>query len=489
MSNMLLRTLPASKTQDSEESLSETDEDIDDATVGGTHEQTEPFKIFFKWLIDGGAQFPLLCLHFCSSINRAINSKRTIQPDEDVLFVPYSHLMTSEIALVSRVGKQIIESGVQISSLHTYLASYLLQEKANPKSYWKPYIDILPKSYETIPLFFSEKQLTELKGSMTIDMIQDLHISLRAEYDSLVKHVPMYAEYSYQDFVWARLVVISRIFVMVIDRRNTEGLVPLADMLNHKRPKDTKWTYVPNRIGFVITTLNVIDKGCEVFNSYGRKCNSQYFVHYGFVPEENEGNEAVMYFELDKDDPAKNLKCRFAGLNSNLNYLKRFQMPLQYKSPDYKVRHAFSYVRFLAATEEELDEFFDEDDFCITNVPPVSYQNEIRVLEMFAEAAQQTLNGFTHSLAHDQKLLADLDKYPLFSNARNIVLMRSGEKRVLEYFIDLYECVGPILRQLAEFSTDIKVVSGILDQNMKNYFNTVMNYLDDGESGHQRVIE
>jgi len=265
-------------------------------------------------------------------------------------------------------------------------------------------------------------------------------------------------------------------------------LVPMADMHNHKRPKDTKWTYVPNRIGFVITTLNVIDKDYGVFISYGRKCNSQYFMEYGFVPEENEDNEAVMYFKLDNGDPTKKIKRRISGLNS-LTYLKKFQMPSQYKSPDYKVRHAFSYVRFLAATEEELDEFFDEDDFCITNVPPVSYQNEIRVLKMFAEAAQQALHGFTHSLSHDQKLLADLEKYPLFSNARNIVLMRSGEKRVLEYYINLYKCVGTMLKQVAEGSIDTKVVSGILDENMENYFNIVMNYLDDGEAGHQRVRE
>merc|ERR1719285_1573793 len=210
--SMHLGNLPASKSENSEESLTESDVDIDDGTVGGTHEQTEPFKVFFKWLIDGGAQFPLLSLHFCSRINRAINSKRTIQPDEDVLFVPYSHLMTSEIALVSQVGKRISESAVQIRSHHTYLASYLLQEKANPKSYWKPYIDILPATFDTIPLFFSEKQLAELKGSMSIDLIQDLHTSLLAEYNALVKDVPMYADFPYDDFVWARLVVITRIF-------------------------------------------------------------------------------------------------------------------------------------------------------------------------------------------------------------------------------------------------------------------------------------
>jgi len=112
----------------------------------------------------------------------------------------------------------------------------------------------------------------------------------------------------------------------------------------------------------------------------------------------------------------------------------------------------------------------------------LNYENEGRVLEKFAEAAKEALEGFAHNLAHDQKLLADLDKYPLFSNARNIVLMRSGEKTVLEYFINLNEQVGPILKHLAEDSTDIKVESGTLDEDMRNYLNAVRNSLDGGES-------
>jgi len=477
---MLLETLPACQNTDWEKSQLKSHAEIDDATLGGTHEQTKPFKIFFKWLIDGGAEFPLLSLHFFSNIHRAINSKRTIQQDEDVLFVPFCQLMTSEIALSSKVGKQIIESGVQLRSRHTYLASYLLQEKANPTSYWKPYIDILPATYDTIPLFFTEKQLAELEGSMAIDKIQDRHNSLQSEYDALVQNVPMYADFPYDDFVWARLVVITRIFGMVIDGNKTEGLVPMADMLNHKRPRETKWTYAQSRKGFVITTLKVIENGCEVFDSYGRKCNSRYFVNYGFVPEQNEDNEAVMYFELKKDDPTKDLKYHISNLYSLMNE-KRFQIPFQYNDPNNKVRQAFSYVRFLVATKEEL-EFFDEHDFCITNVPPLNYENEGRVLEMFAEAANEALDGFTHNLAHDQKLLADLDKYPFFSNARNIVLMRSGEKTVLEYFIDLNEQVGPILKHLAEDPTGVKVESGTLNEDMRYYLNAVRKRLDDVES-------
>lgn len=41
---------------------------------------------------------------------------------------------------------------------------------------------------------------------------------------------------SYADFVWARMVVITRIFGMTIKGNATDGLVPMADMLNHRRP-------------------------------------------------------------------------------------------------------------------------------------------------------------------------------------------------------------------------------------------------------------
>jgi len=476
---MLLGSLPACDDSDWEKSILKSHIEIDDATVGGTHEQTEPFKIFFKWLIDGGAQFPLLCLRFFSDIYRAINSKRLIQADEDVLYVPLCQLMTSEIARASQVGRQIIDSGVQLRSRHSMLAAYLLQEKANPTSYWKPYIDILPEAYDTVPLFFSAEELAELEGSMAIDKIHDRHNSLQVEYDNLVEHVPLFAEFSYKEFVWARLVIITRIFGMVIDGNKTEGLVPMADMLNHKRPRETKWTYQQDRKGFVITTLTVIDKDCEVFDSYGRKCNSRFFVNYGFVPEENEDNEAVMHFEVDPEDPLGNLKSRMSGFYSDLRYPKRFQIPLQYNDPNNKVRQAFSYVRFLVATKQELEEFFDEDNLSMTNVPPVSYTNERKALEMFAKAASESLHKFKHSLEDDKQLLADLENYPLLSNARNIVLMRSGEKTVLEYFINLNKYVGPWLEILAkEPDSSVVAINNLENEDMVIYLNTVRKILD-----------
>jgi len=474
---MLLGSLPACENSVWEKSLLKTSDvdphiQVDDETVGGVHEQTKPFKIFFKWLLDGGSTFPLLYLQFFSGNYRAIFAKRKIESNEDVLYVPLCQLMTSEVARASKVGKQIIESNVQLRSRHSFLASYLLQEKANPSSYWKPYIDILPEEYDTVPLFFSVEQLAELEGSMALDKIRDRHQSLRIEYNNLVENVPMFSQFTYESFVWARLVIITRIFGMVVDGEKTEGLVPMADMLNHKRPRETKWTYVQSRKGFVITSLNVINISCEVFDSYGRKCNSRFFVNYGFVPEVNEDNEAVIRIAMSPEDPAYEDKCAIGSRYVELSCIKTFQIPMQYDDPNNKVKQAFSYARFIVATKEEVKEHFDHHHFIISEVPPISFANEARVLELLANAATESLNLFPHSFEHDLELLDDKEAYPLLSNKRNIVLMRSGEKRVLLHFINLHKELSPLLNELtANPKAKVTFVNEIGNIDLSSYIN------------------
>lgn len=46
--------------------------------------------------------------------------------------------------------------------------------------------------------------------------------------------------------------VSSRIFGLVISGVKTEVLVPFADMLNHKLPKQTVWNYIDPMNGFII---------------------------------------------------------------------------------------------------------------------------------------------------------------------------------------------------------------------------------------------
>ena len=143
----------------------------------------------------------------------------------------------------------------------------------------------------------NERKL-ELEGSIALNKISDRIESLRIEYDTSCKKIPKYAQW----FVWARLVVIIRIFGLVINEVKTDGLIAMADMLNHKHPRETKWTYDEKKEVFVITSPQAIEKDCEIFASYGCKCNSRFFVNYEFSLEHNLDNEAIMSFELSSSD-------------------------------------------------------------------------------------------------------------------------------------------------------------------------------------------
>jgi len=388
--------------------------------------------------------------------------------------------MTSDVAKESEIGKKIINSGCKLRSTHSFLAAYLCQEKHKGKaSYWYPYISILPVLYRNMPIFFEEQELRWLRGSFTLKKIADRKEDLTAEYENICKYVPEFRQHSQREFVWARLAVITRIFGLVINGNKTDGLVPMADMLNHKRPRDgkgdndeshseTSWTFDDKRNAFTITTLKALNRGDQVYDSYGRKCNSRFFVNYGFSLEDNEDNQAVIPVQLPQDDPHYRMKLQFLG--GHVNHTKRrFQIPIQYKEKETK--EAFSFCRFCHSKDSEMMLLSSADDFKIDDIEPLSIQNEIAVLQTLAKSAAKQLSNFDSTVDDDNRMLTDA-KRKLSMNIRNAVLMRRGEKEVLQYYVDLAkECVPLLSRPWKDLKRmSAKAGKGRFDQ----YITTVV---------------
>lgn len=55
--------------------------------------------------------------------------------------------------------------------------------------------------------------------------------------------------------------------------------------------------YDEKRNGFVVEAMEDHKRGDEIFNTYGRKCNTRYMLNFGFSFEENDANETP--FRLD----------------------------------------------------------------------------------------------------------------------------------------------------------------------------------------------
>jgi len=96
---------------------------------------------------------------------------------------------------------------------------------------------------------------------------------------------------TYDDFAWARMMVASRNFGILVDGVRTDALVPYADMLNHQRPRQTRWAFDSKRQAFLIHSLCPLHVGQQVFDSYGKKCNSRFLLNYGFAVEYNRDDD------------------------------------------------------------------------------------------------------------------------------------------------------------------------------------------------------
>jgi histone-lysine N-methyltransferase SETD3 len=60
------------------------------------------------------------------------------------------------------------------------------------------------------------------------------------------------------------MAVSSRIFGIKVNKKKTDCFSPLADMLNHKRPRQTQWYYSDEHGAFLIQSLQDIEKGEQV---------------------------------------------------------------------------------------------------------------------------------------------------------------------------------------------------------------------------------
>ena len=83
------------------------------------------------------------------------------------------------MAKETSVGMKIIENQVDLlSPKHSFLSTFLLQERKDLTSFWKPYLDILPSDFDTVPIFFSEEDLAWLEGSPFLEQVKEKKIDI-----------------------------------------------------------------------------------------------------------------------------------------------------------------------------------------------------------------------------------------------------------------------------------------------------------------------
>lgn len=262
--------------------------------------------------------------------DRGLFASRQLAPEQTVLRIPNSMLITGESARSSPVVTQIAES-VRKSNLKERLPDvetdvaaitlYLLLEQAKGEgSDLHTWFRTLPDRFVT-PLTADEDDVHEmLTGSPVLYMVMRLREELREMYDLWV--VPFGIEAhpdsfpadvcTFERFMYVHSVCDSRSFL--ID--GVSVLAPFADMANHRtygssdvnlRVRGFRMADRPDELGMemYVSSLEPVKAGEELCISYGTLSSGQLLTHYGFVLPDNPADCLPISLDFPEGDSVR----------------------------------------------------------------------------------------------------------------------------------------------------------------------------------------
>ncbi|WP_224367571.1 SET domain-containing histone-lysine N-methyltransferase [Hyalangium versicolor] len=382
-----------------------------------------------RWLEQGGAVIsPKMHVVDSGNGHRGVFASEDIAQDEVLLRIPRRRLVTVADARSSDLGR-IIEAHTGFQDPNLYMTAFLLGEKERGEaSAWKPFLDIQPQSFPTHPFYFQERELSLLKGSLVVELIAAQRRALEEDYSHLCRKVPGFERFTFAQFLWAHVAVLTRIFGGKVKETKVHCLAPFVDMLNDGIPANAGWGWSEDGEFFEVTADSAIPRGKELRDSYGAHSNAHLLRHYGFVHEHNPNNEVMVPLEISQTDPLVGEKRALLGL-TDLSARHFFSLP--FKPDAARIIELFSELRILQAGPEELALLKEAPDARIRAKVPLSPSNEAQVLLTLSSACAARLALYETSVEEDTRLLQDPN---LPWNDRNCILLRRGEKQCLAVF-------------------------------------------------------
>ena len=417
---------------------------------------------FLRNLYKNNAFFPKVEIKFYTNDYRGVISNNKILKYETIMLIPKDCLITLELVLNTSYGKQIHEimNHELNSPKHCLLSCFILFEENNPL--YKYYFELLPKNYDNFPIFYTQKELEYLYGSPFLNLVINKKIDMQMDYNKLCEKVENFKKFSFEKFCKARCVISSRVFGITIQDIKTDALVPFADLLNHRRPRQTQWFYDDERNAFIVQAIENIEPNMEIFDSYGKKSNARFLLNYGFSIENNETMEYCLTISsagvVGMGDggwqwPYSDMKKKFF---KNEEFYKSFNLNINFQ--ESQILELICYLRFLTFDEniiflEKVILTIKNDNFnpeLIINhyfFYPINKNNEIKTLEYLKYLCQQALDKYPTNLNQDQQIYEENKNKSDFNfNYKNCLLLVMSEKKVLIYYIDFCDYCLKLLK-------------------------------------------
>ncbi|XP_076441686.1 actin-histidine N-methyltransferase-like [Babylonia areolata] len=407
------------------------------ATVN--REQAVP--AFMEWLHKNGVDSSAVEIQSFPGYGLGLKANKDIKESDLLLKIPRALMMTVDSALKTPLGELIREDKILQVMPNVTLAMHLLVESKSPKSFWKPYLDILPDSYTT-PLYFSPDELQHLKGSPTLGNSITQYRSVARQYAYFYRLLQKHAaasklgineNFTFDDYRWAVSTVMTRQNLIPREdssEKKTYGLIPLWDMCNHTNGIYSTDFDTESNCSLCYSQQDVA-AGDQVFMFYGPRSNGEFLVHNGFVFPDNEHDRLCLKLGISKGDPLCDAKSEVLGKIS-LQTSRSFFLHCGECPVDGEM---LAFLRIFTMDEETLMKKYtgDVSEETLNNLmeleSPVSADNEEKVWGFLETRAALLLKAYPTSVKDDEDQLKQTDlPHPLVMALQ----LRLGEKKILQ---------------------------------------------------------
>lgn len=322
-------------------------------------------------------------------------TKELVKKGDNVISVPRRLMLSTETAikdvdLCDFIKKDSIASTMQ----NVVLVLHLLNEYSKgTKSYWSPYLAILPS--KVLPVLTLDKEaLKFLLASSHIFEVLKMIRAIARQYSYFFKrlqstNLPLSRDFTYEYYCWGVSMVCSRQNEIPPANRRTSlmpvvhALIPILDMCNHDGRSNQ--AFFEDDCSKLVASKD-LNSNDEITINYGCRSSGDFFTHNGFVPAEVPFDIVPLTIILNKQDPL------FAG---RVKLLKTLNMPafgrFRLTHNNYENRHKrdphltmFLIVYFLS--EDELNFIMDSDN-------PVGVADEIYEYVQYNECAINNITG------------------------------------------------------------------------------------------------
>nr|XP_046249593.1 N-lysine methyltransferase setd6 isoform X2 [Scatophagus argus] len=416
-------------------------------------------------------------------------AKESIEEGEVLFTIPRSALLhqgTTQVSALLEKEKASLES----SSGWVPLLLALLYEYTSSQSHWRPYLSLWT-DFKTLdqPMFWPKEERDGLlKGTGIPEAVDKDLANIQREYEEVVlpfimKHPDLWNPDTHTLELYTKLVA----FVMAYSFQepqeeeddeeeeeeeeekapNPPMMVPMADILNHVSNHNANLEFTPDCLKMVC--VRSIQKGEEVFNTYGQMANWQLLHMYGFT-------EAYQSNSNDTADiPIINLyKVATQGIQSDLDrQLMEEQWEMICQVMQDKTAFVFgkqgcltdtelhTMLKVLGMSEEEFSEFkenegWEEEDeeedekislaFSNEGLPGLKYSwkwlihnTACMTLRSYGDRdKEEGKMGEGDGVDSDQALLEDKAAFAkLNSRQQNALQVRCGQKSILYRLMEL----------------------------------------------------